>query len=1083
MANKIDEAVNKAKLQISEIEAAIKGVSNAINSISEDTLNKLNNFTKSKGSSGLRKELYEIKNSTERLTAAEEKARKQREALVNAQSRLRESLERQRQSEERLTNARNRANQKTSEAIVSQNALRRAADLEATANAKLLGAYARLNAQREIAKNKLRDLVASQTASNAQIDAARRKFQQLDAQVKKSNAAVSNFAKGGIGGLTLGLSNLLGAFGIATGVQLFADLARSAFNTAKKLDSLNFALKAVTGSSVKTLEAQTFLKDIADRYGASIITLTERYTKFIAAANESNLTIEESQGIFETFTKAAGVLGLKSDELNGIFLALEQMLSKNKVTTEELRRQLGERLPGAFNLMAKALGVSTNELDSMLRAGEVLASEALPKLRVEVERAFGSFEGDKIETLASGVERLSNAWTRFVEVILDGRSAAPVLDFFNVLITDFTDNIDNFNKSLSDQATIGEKIQLGFSGVVAQLTYGVVQPFKESNTELRKQIAEREAILQDQLEFARKQRAILSVLPQEQRAGILEQVNLRLQPKVSTEPTDVDAFRKSFLAQLEQLVGEALPETKTEKALPINATFNPFSDLKDTKRDVNFLEGRIKTLREEQKGLTSIKADLERSLQINEEIANLQEEIDKILNKQKNTGSGRRKDDSLVGSRSFLVDNISKLEKQRETLARNVDEWKKFTEQIDEAKRKLKDFDEAIELSELVGKSVKTIGSGQFNQKEFTERFERLFEIIKEGKEPIDALKPAIDKAREALDKAFEDNEDIKQKRRELEKLKKAIQELFLSFASNALSNQGFGSLAQFFDGSLAQIFKDIDTTAGEAADGKGFKKFAAAFQAVGEVAGDVFNFIDSAQRQQFENQLFRLEQEKEVALSFAGESADARRKIEEDFEQQRRQLLNQRAEQEKRNAIFQSLINTATGVTAALALGPKGIPLAIIIGALGIAQTAIIASTEVPKFEIGTDNAPEGIALVDEKRPEVHTDKRGRVKSFGKRGANFRYLEKGDKIYKSYDDFMERAVKPRMYEMGEFEGKNTEKTLTAKEIDAIMGKYFAKIQVVENNIDQNGFNTYIKDKSSKTKIANARATGKGFRV
>ena len=35
-------------------------------------------------------------------------------------------------------------------------------------------------------------------------------------------------------------------------------------------------------------------------------------------------------------TKAAGVLGLKTDELTGIFLALEQMISKGKITTEEL---------------------------------------------------------------------------------------------------------------------------------------------------------------------------------------------------------------------------------------------------------------------------------------------------------------------------------------------------------------------------------------------------------------------------------------------------------------------------------------------------------------------------------------------------------------------------------------------------------------------------------------------------------------------------------------------------------------------------------------------------------------------------
>lgn len=51
--------------------------------------------------------------------------------------------------------------------------------------------------------------------------------------------------------------------------------------------------------------------------------------------------MKDTKQIFDSVSKASSVLGLKTHELEGVYLALEQMLSKGKVTTEELRRQLG----------------------------------------------------------------------------------------------------------------------------------------------------------------------------------------------------------------------------------------------------------------------------------------------------------------------------------------------------------------------------------------------------------------------------------------------------------------------------------------------------------------------------------------------------------------------------------------------------------------------------------------------------------------------------------------------------------------------------------------------------------------------
>jgi len=191
------------------------------------------------------------------------------------------------------------------------------------------------------------------------------------------------------------------------GVRMFIQAIKDTFQLVKSLDSLSFAMKTIIKDSSELAQTQSFLKRITNAYGIEIVALTERYIKFRAASLQVGLSAEQTQKIFESFSKAAGVLGLKTDELSGIYLALEQMLSKGKVTTEELRRQLGERLPGAMGIMAASMGVTISELDKMMKRGEVLSAEVLPGFADAVEIAFGLDTVDKIETLVAKQNRLT----------------------------------------------------------------------------------------------------------------------------------------------------------------------------------------------------------------------------------------------------------------------------------------------------------------------------------------------------------------------------------------------------------------------------------------------------------------------------------------------------------------------------------------------------------------------------------------------------------------------------------------------------------------------------------------------------
>lgn len=169
----------------------------------------------------------------------------------------------------------------------------------------------------------------------------------------------------------------------AVGVLAFGAAAAMAgkqvLDASLQMDRLNKAYATITGSSSAAQNQLDYMYDVTQRLGLQFQGTAEAAKGFFAAGKDSALK-DHLNGIFESVSMAGSALALSKDQMDGVFLALGQMISKGKVQAEELRGQLGERLPGAFDMAAKAMGVTTAKLDDMLKKGQVTAEEMLPKL-------------------------------------------------------------------------------------------------------------------------------------------------------------------------------------------------------------------------------------------------------------------------------------------------------------------------------------------------------------------------------------------------------------------------------------------------------------------------------------------------------------------------------------------------------------------------------------------------------------------------------------------------------------------------------------------------------------------------------
>ncbi len=203
-------------------------------------------------------------------------------------------------------------------------------------------------------------------------------------------------------------------------------LTRSIISAGVAVERLESRFSAAAGGIEAGRRELAFVRNEAERLGIDFLAAADAYSGFAAAARGTALEGAAAREIFSSVAEAARVMGLSADNTRGVLLALEQIISKGTVQAEELRGQLGERLPGAFQIAARAMGVTTRKLGEMLARGEVLADDLLPKLGRELRASVADDLPRAVTTADAAFARLKNQ----IEELEAAVAESGILDFF-----------------------------------------------------------------------------------------------------------------------------------------------------------------------------------------------------------------------------------------------------------------------------------------------------------------------------------------------------------------------------------------------------------------------------------------------------------------------------------------------------------------------------------------------------------------------------------------------------------------------------------------------------------------------------
>ncbi len=184
----------------------------------------------------------------------------------------------------------------------------------------------------------------------------------------------------------------------------------------KTMQRVKFGLAGALGDAQAGAEALEYVREVAQRLGLDLAVTATEFMKITAAASAMGVPMEQQKAVFEGLAKSATVLHLSTDQVKYATMALGQMFSKGKIQAEELRRQLGEQIPGAaahfqtaVMKMVEGTDLAGYSFDDLLRRGLLTTDKFLPALIEALSKTGRGWE-EAANSLQANLSRLGNSW-------------------------------------------------------------------------------------------------------------------------------------------------------------------------------------------------------------------------------------------------------------------------------------------------------------------------------------------------------------------------------------------------------------------------------------------------------------------------------------------------------------------------------------------------------------------------------------------------------------------------------------------------------------------------------------------------
>jgi tape measure domain-containing protein len=472
-----------------------------------------------------------------------------------------------------------------------------------------------------------------------------------------------------------------------------------------ELDSVKASLESTMGSTAAMNSALKALDVEAERTGINIGTLRDNFKGFQASTSLAGVSLDSTWRMFTNLNTVITGLHLSADKANHTFLAISQMFNKSKVQSEELVKQLGNLLPGAFASFAASMNITTQELSKQMKAGSVFAKDTMENFLQYMATKFTPAFNASIDNLNANTGRMQSSFTRLQEAIYE--KTAPAMNSFVKSVTETVKSMTMFVQTGDNLANTLQTVVVAALSLVAGHIAKLILAYAAMETQAK---ATKVAMMWSNIEAA----AVITFFVT---LGETISATYNEFEKIKNARKDFYTLYKEGLAVSEKELGLDAGKLKTEAELlkikvdqnkavtdlteKLEAQQNKFKDLPEQiKKDA----GKELSLRE-QKNLEQAQAAMDTLKQQRDLVRN---KVAKDLQQQDLDNAKKAHEDKIADEKDFqdkmilLSDKFPK--SQKEAIDKALDTFK------DQTAKKLKESQATIDkYRELAAKPVGSV--------------------------------------------------------------------------------------------------------------------------------------------------------------------------------------------------------------------------------------------------------------------------------------------------------------------------------------------------------------------------------------
>jgi tape measure domain-containing protein len=824
--------------------------------------------------------------------------------------------------------------------------------------------------------------------------------------------------KDGFSGLGNVANSLKSTLGGLFAIGALKQFATSIFNTTASFESLRASIDAATGSQEKGAESFQYLITLSNTYGKNLQSLAGSYSSMTAAANFAGISLEQSNKIFESAVMASTALGKSNEDTQGILLAFSQIISKGTVASEELRGQIGERLPGAFNLAAKAMGVTTQQLGKMLQKGEVISKEFLPKFAVELEKAFGAGAEAKMNSMTASLGRFSTAWDRLLNSPGLGKYMAETLNLLTMIF-------DESRKLFTDDETLKkEEAAKVASNITQNLKKELDTRLKEIQKTTSKEATMDQVALQKWTEIQAYRSKLIDDLAvlRVKSAGSMNTLELKTAEN-NLKYADIALEAVEKLINGTEVLSKKKQELSAEDIKRLKAEYKAMLDIIDAQEKIAALKIEATTPDDFKRGQKL----LENQIAFNQKRLVVDRKYEKL-----------RVEDAKLNGDLRVAENL----KYNSDIVANE---KKHNEEIK------KKWDELTQS--LIDKARKR---GQLIQGAEEDRYKADVEMINNRREIEEINIQALGLAEKEEKKRLIQN-NINFNEQEIK-----VQE---DAAKKGIENaQAKADKLRAINNKLNADLKNADKMSAEERDAIVEKSF--------ELASTLYQGFSDLYLAGKSNELAATSAYYDEQMRLAGDNEQKKVQLEEERRAKEKQIRTEMFRAQQAAAVAEVIFKTAP-LFAAQSSNPLTGALAVLTAGIAAAQIAFILAQPVPAYKDGTKGKGHkgGYAFVgDGGESELITTPGG--KSFWSPATTTLVdLPKGSQVFNQKQLSQELFLGTAMSRQGrQSNGSDRVVERLASIENALMG-----LPITQLNMDERGFEKYIRTPKRTTKILNNR--------